>query len=78
MTTKFFNAKKMLMSTVAAVVFSFVFTFSPFCRSGYRLSTTSGNRQKNCQHFQENSHIVPLYHCTIWIFEYRFCTLRGE
>ena len=26
MTTKFFNAKKMLMSTVAAVVFSFVFT----------------------------------------------------
>ena len=26
MTTKIFNAKKMLMSTVAAVVFSFVFT----------------------------------------------------
>ena len=26
MTTKNFNAKKMLMSTVAAVVFSFVFT----------------------------------------------------
>ena len=28
MTTKDFNAKKMLMSTVAAVVFSFVFTTS--------------------------------------------------
>ena len=28
MTTKIFNAKKMLMSTVAAVVFSFVFTTS--------------------------------------------------
>ena len=28
MTTKFFNAKKMLMSTFAAVVFSFVFTTS--------------------------------------------------
>ena len=26
MTTKIFNAKKMLMSTIAAVVFSFVFT----------------------------------------------------
>ena len=26
MTTKIFNAKKMLMSTVAAIVFSFVFT----------------------------------------------------
>ena len=28
MTTKSFNAKKMLMSTFAAVVFSFVFTTS--------------------------------------------------
>ena len=28
MTTKYFNAKKMLMSTLAAVVFSFVFTTS--------------------------------------------------
>ena len=28
MTTKIFNAKNMLMSTVAAVVFSFVFTTS--------------------------------------------------
>ena len=28
MTTKNYNAKKMLMSTVAAVVFSFVFTTS--------------------------------------------------
>jgi len=28
MTTKNFNAKKMLMSTIAAVVFSFVFTTS--------------------------------------------------
>ena len=28
MTTKIFNAKKMLMSTIAAVVFSFVFTIN--------------------------------------------------
>ena len=32
MTTKFFNAKKMLMSTVAAVVFSFVFTVNANAR----------------------------------------------
>ena len=30
MTTKIFNAKKMLMSTVAAIVFSFVFTVFVF------------------------------------------------
>jgi hypothetical protein len=33
MTTKNFNAKKMLMSTVAAVVFSFVFTTNADARS---------------------------------------------
>ena len=33
MTNKNFNAKKMLMSTVAAVVFSFVFTTNANARS---------------------------------------------
>ena len=31
MTTKIFNAKKMLMSTVAAIFFSFVFTVNAKC-----------------------------------------------
>ena len=35
MTTKIFNAKKMLMSTVAAVVFSFVFTTSVDARTPF-------------------------------------------
>ena len=39
MTTKNFNAKKMLMSTVAAVVFSFVFTTS-----------ANANSAENMQH----------------------------
>ncbi|MBP3786605.1 MAG: hypothetical protein ILA22_00520 [Prevotella sp.] len=42
MTTKNFNAKKMLMSTVAAVVFSFVFT-------------TSANANSNGEIPQKNS-----------------------
>ena len=42
MTTKIFNAKKMLMSTVAAVVFSFVFT-------------TSANANSNGEIPQKNS-----------------------
>ena len=40
MTTKNFNAKKMLMSTVAAVVFSFVFTTNAN-------ALPSGNTQKD-------------------------------
>ena len=41
MTTKNFNAKKMLMSTVAAVVFSFVFTTSA------NANPNAGNPQKS-------------------------------
>ena len=40
MTTKNFNAKKMLMSTVAAVVFSFVFTTNA---NALPLENTQGN-----------------------------------
>ena len=56
MTTKNFNAKKMLMSTVAAVVFSFVFTTNANAQSvenrqkdnlEVRVKTTSNeNKQK--------------------------------
>ena len=49
MTTKNFNAKKMLMSTVAAVVFSFVFTTSA---NALPLENTQGHnlevRVKGC------------------------------
>ena len=56
MTTKNFNAKKVLMSTVAAVVFSFVFTTSANAQSvensqknnlGIRVKTTPNGKQKN-------------------------------
>ena len=57
MTTKNFNAKKVLMSTVAAVVFSFVFTTNANAQSvenrqkdklEVRVKTTSNeNKQKN-------------------------------
>ena len=57
MTTKNFNAKKVLMSTVAAVVFSFVFTTNANAQSAenrqkdnleVRVKTTSNeNKQKN-------------------------------
>ena len=57
MTTKNFNAKKVLMSTVAAVVFSFVFTTNANAQSvenkqknnlEIRVKTTSNeNKQKN-------------------------------
>ena len=57
MTTKNFNAKKVLMSTVAAVVFSFVFTTSANAQSvensqknnlEVRVKTTPNeNKQKN-------------------------------
>ena len=49
MTTKNFNAKKMLMSTVAAVVFSFVFTTNA---NALPLENTQGDnlevRVKDC------------------------------
>ena len=49
MTTKNFNAKRMLMSTVAAVVFSFVFTTNA---NALPLENTQGNnlevRVKGC------------------------------
>ena len=56
MTTKNFNAKKVLMSTVAAVVFSFVFTTSANAQSvensqkgnfGIRVKTAPNGKQKN-------------------------------
>ena len=56
MTTKNFNAKKVLMSTVAAVVFSFVFTTNANAQSvenkqkdnlEVRVKTTPNGKQKN-------------------------------
>ena len=56
MTTKNFNAKKVLMSTVAAVVFSFVFTTSANAQSvenrqkdnlEVRVKTTSNENKQN-------------------------------
>ena len=56
MTTKNFNAKKVLMSTVAAVVFSFVFTTSANAQSvensqknnlGIRVKAAPNGKQKN-------------------------------
>ena len=56
MTTKNFNAKKVLMSTVAAVVFSFVFTTSANAQSvensqknnlGIRVKATPNGKQRN-------------------------------
>ena len=58
MTTKNFNAKKVLMSTVAAVVFSFVFTTSANAQSvensqknnlGIRVKTTPNENKQNGQ-----------------------------
>ena len=43
MTTKSFNAKKMLMSTFAAVVFSFVFTTSANAASTQAPTPQKGN-----------------------------------
>ena len=43
MTTKSFNAKKMLMSTLAAVVFSFVFTTSANAASTQAPTPQKGN-----------------------------------
>ena len=56
MTTKNFNAKKVLMSAVAAVVFSFVFTTNANAQSaensqknnlGIRVKTTSNENKQN-------------------------------
>ena len=56
MTTKNFNAKKVLMSTVAAVVFSFVFTTNANAQSvenkqknnlEVRVKTTSNENKQN-------------------------------
>ena len=56
MTTKNFNAKKVLMSTVAALVFSFVFTTNANAQSvenkqkdnlEVRVKTTPNGKQKN-------------------------------
>ena len=58
MTTKNFNAKKMLMSTVAAVVFSFVFTTNA---NALPSENTQGHnlevRVKGCA----NAVLYPLY-----------------
>ena len=43
MTTKSFNAKKMLMSTLAAVVFSFVFTTSANANPTQETTPQKGN-----------------------------------
>ena len=43
MTTKNFNAKKMLMSTLAAVVFSFVFTTSANANPTQETTPQKGN-----------------------------------
>ena len=49
MTTKNFNAKKMLMSTVAAVVFSFVFTTSAKAEVPVPTKSNVGIRVKGTQ-----------------------------
>ena len=46
MTTKNFNAKKMLMSTVAAVVFSIVFTTNADARSSQNSQDTNTEVQE--------------------------------
>ena len=56
MTQKNFNAKKMLMSTLAAVVFSFVFTTNADARYHYpktRTASTSINIQEQQQKEQK-------------------------
>ena len=49
MTTKNFNAKKMLMSTLAAVVFSFVFTTSAKAEVPVPTKSNVGIRVKGTQ-----------------------------
>ena len=57
MTQKNINSKKMLMSTLAAVVFSFVFTTNADARYHYpktRTASTSINTQQEQQKEQKN------------------------
>ena len=49
MTTKNFNAKKVLMSTIAAVVFSFVFTTSAMAEVSASTKSNVGVRVKTEQ-----------------------------
>ena len=70
MTTKNFNAKKVLMSTVAAVVFSFVFTTNANAQSvenkqknnlEIRVKTTSNeNKQNGLEEFTD--FVVHMFH----------------
>ena len=70
MTTKNFNAKKVLMSTVAAVVFSFVFTTNANAQSvenkqknnlEVRVKTTSNeNKQNGLEEFTD--FVVHMFH----------------
>ena len=54
MTTKNFNAKKVLMSTIAAVVFSFVFTTSAMAEVSATTKSNVGIRVKTEQNkFEE-------------------------
>ena len=70
MTTKNFNAKKVLMSTVAALVFSFVFTTNANAQSvenkqknnlEIRVKTTSNeNKQNGLEEFTD--YVVHMFH----------------
>ena len=70
MTTKNFNAKKVLMSTVAALVFSFVFTTNANAQSvenkqkdnlEVRVKTTSNeNKQNGLEEFTD--YVVHMFH----------------
>ena len=70
MTTKNFNAKKVLMSTVAALVFSFVFTTNANAQSvenkqknnlEVRVKTTSNeNKQNGLEEFTD--YVAHLFH----------------
>ena len=75
MTTKNFNAKKVLMSTVAAVVFSFVFTTNANAQSvenkqkdnlEVRVKTTSNeNKQNGLEEFTD--YVVHMFHTVFGI-----------
>ena len=71
MTTKNFNAKKMLMSTVAAVVFSFVFTTNA---NALPSENTQGHnlevRVKGCVRISRKKILIlyPLYPMSSKIF----------
>ena len=75
MTTKNFNAKKVLMSTVATVVFSFVFTTNANAQSvenkqkdnlEVRVKTTSNeNKQNGLEEFTD--YVVHMFHTVFGI-----------